>query len=105
MSILTKQKSWRREPMPDLVGTSLTLDQQDNVRRAAAFLYARFRSWQALAKAMAMTEEGLRKALSKRRRITMRLAITFAYVAGVKVEQIASGEWPREGACPYCGRA
>jgi hypothetical protein len=62
------------------------------------------RARSALARAMKMNYDTLRKAASAGRRQSMRLAVAAAYVASVRVEMILTGQWPKRNACPWCGR-
>jgi hypothetical protein len=103
MTILTGKRVWRRAlfdrpARPD----RLTEIEQANVRRAVAFLAQRAESPAALAKAMRLSVEASWKARSKTRRPTLRLAFIVARAAGVNIDAVLAGEWPR--VCPTCGQ-
>ena len=103
MGILTGRITWRRNELRILARNKLTAIEQENVRRACEYLRSLHRSREALAKALKMNYDALLKASSPRRRQTVTFAMSLAYVAGVKLEDITSGAWPPAGACPYCG--
>lgn len=104
MSILTEKRTWRREVLqPKAKQPRLTTEQIANVKRAVDFLTIRYGSPGALARAMGMSVRTMRYAPCGRHSV-VRLAIGVAYVAGVKLDEITSGAWPRPGLCPMCGR-
>lgn len=100
MSILEKRYVWRRaEKDRKRLPHTLSQLQRDNVRRGLASLLMRY-GRAGLAKRMGLTYEGMRKTL--KRAPTRRVAVLVAFVAGVSIDDVVSGEWLR--ACPSCGR-
>lgn len=107
MTILTERKVWKRAPVErEIRILGLTAEEQDNVRAAMRVLRIRHGSWAALAKALGMSFKTLKLAVSKRgyRRPTPGLALHVARLAGVPMEDVISGAFPKPGACPMCGR-
>lgn len=107
MAILTERVTWRREASPKRARSGMTREAQANVMAALRVLCRRFGSWAALAEAMGTTKATLQTVRSPvgSRRIGAGLALRAARVAGVPVDDILTGAWPRPGACPCCGRS
>ena len=107
MAILLARTVWKR-PKPvriTAVPDELTVEEGVRVRAALAFLRTRLGSWVNLAAAMGIKPQTLKEGAKRRgRRPTAGLALRAARVAGVCVEMILSGVWPKQGSCPHCGR-
>ena len=106
MTILTKREVWTR---PRVIGPSrytpdLTAEEQANVRRALQVLRRRFGSWAAVAEALHVKVETAKKGGGTNSKPSVGLALRVTRVAGVPLEDILSGAWPKPGACPTCGR-
>lgn len=106
MTILRTKVTWSRGPLalPPLRPT-LTATERTNARAAIRQLWRRFGSWTALAAVMGVRADTLRRLGVGDRAFAAAYALAAARVAGVHVEAILTGEWPRPGACPHCGRA
>jgi hypothetical protein len=98
VAVLRERTVWRRTRPPKLTDRpdELTVEEQANVRRAIRFLRRRFGTWEALATAMGIKTETLwQGAACRTRRPTAGFALRAARVAGVRVEDVLSGWWPR----------
>ena len=106
MAILTERKVWRQTRTPNTTkrSTDLTPQEQVNVRVALKFLRTRHGSWWRLAKAIDAKWKTLRDRAGGRT-VSGGLALRVARAAGVPVERVLSGVWPKAGACPHCGRS
>src|SRR5579883_891079 len=106
MTVLRERKVWRHERPANETrrASDLTPEEQSNVVRALAFLRVRHGGWPSLAKSLRATEGLVRRAGRFGRAVTAGLALRAARLAGVPVEDVLSGRWPPEGACPHCGR-
>ena len=106
MAALTERTSWRKPKQLTVGGRTpdLTPDEVANVKRALRVLKVRHESIPALAAVLGVNEATLRKATARQRTPSMGLALRAARLAGVPLEEILSGSWPRPGACPLCGR-
>ena len=71
---------------------------------ALAFLRARYGGWQAAADAMALKVATVLYAATKGKSVTAGVALRTARAAGVPVEDVLSGAFPKPGVCPHCGR-
>ena len=97
---------WRQKaPYRDPLG--LTAEEQAGVRQAVRALRKRYRSWQKLAQALGLglplksLERGLQ---GKDRPLSPGLAIRAARLAGVPVDDVLKGLFPKPGQCPMCGQ-
>lgn len=104
MSILTTRQVWRRNPEPETkqLGNRITPVERDNVRAALAYLRGRYGTTDAFCAALGISRDSLRKAQSRHRLMTYRVACLVARAAGVPVEKVLSGLWPGDR-CPHCG--
>jgi hypothetical protein len=103
--VLTERKSWH-EPRPSTEtrrSTDLTPEEQAAVRRGLHVLRRRLGGWGPLAKALRVRMATLQNYGSKRAP-SAAVAIRAARLAGVGVDELLTGSWPKEGACPLCGR-
>jgi len=106
MAILTKRETWRKDVVlhvrrsPD----ALSPEESANVRRALAFLRTRAGSTAKLAAQLGIAPHVVGRALWKGGKPGAGLALRAARLAGVDVEVVLRGEWPKEGTCPHCGR-
>jgi hypothetical protein len=106
MRLLTKTETWSR-PKGLIASTytpDLTADEQANVRRALQVLRRRHGSWNSLAPLLGVKLSTLEKAVVPKRTLSAGLALRAARLAKVPMEEILSGQWPKPGACPMCGR-
>jgi len=101
MAILTETVVRRRPRRPR--GFGLTPKEQDNARVAIHALRRRYGTWQAVALAMGVGLKTVKNALGPTRRPTAGLVLRVARAAGVPVEDVLAGKYPRPGACPLCG--
>lgn len=106
MAILVARTVWRREPSRKRRANPMTPEAQANVARALRILRVRYGSWKALAEAMGTTRATLQTVTTPagRKRLGAGIAIRAAKVAGVPVDDLLAGAWPKDGACPWCGR-
>lgn len=104
MAILEVKKTWRKtNPRPPR-RIDLTLDEQANARRVVRLLLVKLGSWEAVAKAMETSHGTVHSIGSSRRSISAGFALRVARAAGVPMEDVISGAWPKPGACMMCGR-
>jgi hypothetical protein len=82
----------------------LSPEEAGCVKTALAFLAKRHATWDGLAKAMGLKKHTIHYAGSKRGGVSGGVAIRTARAAGVPVEDVLSGAFPRPGVCPHCGR-
>ena len=105
MAILTERTSWKRAKGPGRYTPDLTAEEIANARRALRVMLRRFGSWGAAADAMGAKAATLEAAVNERKgKPSVGLALRVARVVGVPLEDILAGTWPKEGACPMCGR-
>lgn len=103
MAILLERKVWRaRAPYRDPLG--LAPEEQAHVRRALRALRVRYRNWKNVARALGIPKKSLERTLTgKDRPVSPGLAIKVARVAGVPIDDVLKGLFPRPGVCPGCG--
>jgi hypothetical protein len=102
MPILRERVAWSRPKAPR--GPDLSPEERQRVKVALAFLLVRFGKQKALADAMGLKKATVAYAASKRGGVTAGVALRAARAAGVPLEDILSGAWPKPGMCPHCGR-
>ncbi len=105
VTILTTRKTWHgpRPANQTRRSTDLTPDEQANVRRALRFLAKRHGDTSKLAKVMKAHRETVQRP-ARGGVVSAGIALRAARVAGVPLEDVLTGRWPKEGACPHCGR-
>lgn len=106
MAILTKRETWRapKQLGPAKYTPDLSAEEHENVRRALHVLRRRFGSWAALAEAMGTKMKTVEHAGGRHHKPSVAIALRVARLAGVPLEDVLSGAWPKPGACPMCGR-
>ena len=105
MPILTKTIEWQKPRTPKPHGTGdLTPEEHANVKTALAVLHRRHGGWEDVAKALGTTKKRVETIMGPRKKPTAGLALRVARLAGVPMEDVLSGAWPKPGACPMCGR-
>ncbi len=106
MTVLTTRVTWRK-PKQLTAGTrtpDLTDDEVANVRAALRVLRQRVGGYRQLAVTLGVNLETLKRAGSRRRiPPSVGLALRAARLAGVPLEEVLSGAWPKPGTCPTCG--
>ncbi len=102
MPVLRERVAWSRPKAPR--GPELTDDERVHVKATLAFLLARLGSWDAVAKATGLKKATLQYAASKKAGVSAGVALRAARAAGVPLEDVLSGAWPKPGVCPRCGR-
>jgi hypothetical protein len=106
VTILRETQTWRRPRKH--VAFELSPEEQANVKRALKAIRAQVGGWRPLAQRLRCSVEAVRKPAGNGIRSNSvpspGLALRAAQVAGVPVEDILSGAWPRECSCPTCGR-
>ncbi len=107
MTILAKRSEWRlaRPSNETRRSSDLTPEEQANAKAALRFLATRLGSGAKLAAAMGSNLAAVRHASKKRGAVSAGIALRVARVAGVPLEDVLSGAWPKAGACPHCGRS
>lgn len=106
MRILKEKEVRRRERAPrdhELVN-ELGATERANVIAALNVMHIRLGTWQAVAKAMSVTPRVVENAVARKRKPSAGLAIRVARLAGVSVDDVLSGAFPKPGSCPMCGR-
>lgn len=84
--------------------SDLDQKEQNHVRAALRHLRYRLGTWQAVAKALNVSQRGLDYAISGREReITASTAFRVARLLGVMVDDLLVGKFLPPGACPNCG--
>jgi hypothetical protein len=105
MAILTAPQIWRRAPATTTAGRALgrrlTPAECENVRLALRFLCFRYPTNAVASAAIDISYDAIRKARSRTRPHTYRLACLVAGAAGVDVQRILGGAWPGDR-CPHC---
>jgi hypothetical protein len=106
MAILTAKTLWKRTRSSDKVrhSSDLTPEEQANVKTALHFLKVRLGGPKKLAEAMKALPATVKYAASKKGTVSAGIALRAARVAGVPLEDLLSGAWPRVGECPMCRR-
>jgi hypothetical protein len=106
VAILRERQRWTKPRPVDKPRRSsdLTPEEQTHAKAALRQLYRRFGSWTALAEAMQAKTSVVKNAVSKRRHVSAGITLRAARVAGVPLEDILTGAWPKPGSCPTCGR-
>jgi plasmid maintenance system antidote protein VapI len=75
------------------------------VKAALRVLRVRHGTAAKLAAALNATAAIVKAAIKRRGRVSAGLALRVARLAGVHMEDVLSGAWPKAGSCPMCGRA
>jgi hypothetical protein len=106
MTVLTKREAWAKPRAQNETRRSddLTPEETANVRRALRFLRTRVGGAAKLAALLKVRSAIIGKYCAKRGKPSAAMAIRVAIAAVVSVEDVLSGRWPAEGACPNCGR-
>jgi len=107
MAILREPTTWKKRPRPadePRHSSDLTPNEQANVKKALAVLRIRFGSWAKVAAVMKSKVKTVEKAACSSGKPSAGLALRVARLAGAPMEDVLSGAWPKEGACPMCGR-
>jgi transcriptional regulator with XRE-family HTH domain len=81
----------------------LSDEEELNVRTALRFLHYRCGGWEALTKALGVTDGTLSKIANGERAVTPRLTFRIARFAKVGVDDILDGRFAPAGTCPHCG--
>jgi hypothetical protein len=106
MAILLARTVWKKPRSSDKVrhSSDLTPEEQVNVKAALHFLNVRLGGPKKLAEAMKALPATVKYAVSNRGKVSAGIALRTARAAGVPLEDLLSGAWPRAGECPLCGR-
>ena len=83
--------------------STLTVEEQGNVRNALRFLYLRLGTWKILAKVLRFKLRRLTEAMGGREPIGAELVLRVARLAGVPFDDVTAGRYPAPGMCPHCG--
>jgi hypothetical protein len=102
MPILRERVEWVRPKVRR--GPDLSQEECKHVKTALAFLAKRLGTWDALAQAMGVKKNTIQLAASKRGGVSAGVALRAARAAGIPVEEVLSGAFPRPGSCFACGR-
>ena len=104
--VLVERTVWKKDRPVNATRRSsdLTPEEQRHVKVALRVLRARHGSIATLAVALKATRAAVSWALAARGRPTAGLALRAARLAGVPLEDVLAGAWPKAGACPHCGR-
>lgn len=95
----TKRRAHSRERLD-----RLTPGQEANVIRAMRALHGRLGTWVKVARALQVSIKTVEKVLAGKDRTTPGWALRIAQIAGVTVDDVLTGAFPKAGACPACGR-
>jgi hypothetical protein len=104
--ILTEPKRWSRprDQSKTRRSSDLTPEEQGHAKAALRVLRVRYGTARKLAEALAANFATVTTALSVAGKPSAGLALRAARVAGVPLEDVLSGAWPKPGSCPHCGR-
>jgi hypothetical protein len=102
MAVLRERIAWSRPRKGR--SSDLSHEESERVKVAMLFLAKRFGTWDGLAKAMGVRRDTIRHSQLKRAVVSAGVAIRAARAAGVPVEDVLSGAFPKPGVCPHCGR-
>lgn len=69
----------------------LTVPEQENVRAALAFLYAKLEGWKPVAKLLKYEHKSLTDIVHRRRNANASLAFRLARIAGVGIDDLLAG--------------
>lgn len=83
--------------------SDLTAKEQSNVRTALRFLRVRCGRADVAAKALRVSRRQIRRILSGEHGVSAAVAVRVARLASVGVDEVLTGKYPPEGACPHCG--
>ena len=105
--VLAAPMVWRKPRPADKTRktSDLTPDEQEHVKTALRVLRRKLGTTAKLAEALAANPGTLGGMMKRTGRPSAGTALRAARLAGVAVEELIAGRWPREGACPHCGRA
>lgn len=82
--------------------TTLTTDEQTNVRTALRFLRARCGTWANLGKVLGLQDVTV-KHVANGHPVSENVAFRVARFARVGVDDVIAGRFPPAGTCPHCG--
>lgn len=102
MPVLRERVAWSRPKARR--GPDLTPEEAQRVKATLTILKVRYGTWTAVAEAMHLKVATVKYAAERRGGVTAGVALRAARAAGVPVEDILSGAWPKPGMCPHCGR-
>ena len=109
MSILRERVTWKKpkDTTPRALERldELTPEQRANVRKAMDVMRIRHGGLTNVARAMKVSHKALLVAMRGPRKPTAVIAVRVALLAGVTVDDVLTGAFPKPGACPMCGRA
>ena len=106
MTILRARQVWKRPRKPRARETldRLTPEEAANVAVVVKVLCVRLGTTTNVAKAMQTNPKTIQRAVSGKKQPSAGMAIKAAKLAGVPVDDVLSGEFPKPGSCPMCGR-
>ncbi len=81
----------------------LSLEEQEHVRNAIAFLRIKLEGWGPLAKMLHFDSTTLIHVVNERRAVCASMAFRVARFVGVGIDDLLAGKWPEAGMCPRCG--
>jgi hypothetical protein len=84
--------------------STLTPLEMANAKAAIRFVAVKLGGSAKLAAALEVTRASIDAARLTRGRLSAGLALRVARLAGVPLEDVLSGAWPKPGSCPHCGR-
>ena len=105
--VLTAPITWNKLRPSDKVRRSsdLTPEEMAYAKVALRVLRLRVGTIRQLATELSANPKTLAAALSKKGKPTAGLMLRAARIAGVPLEEILSGAWPKPNSCPRCGRS
>jgi hypothetical protein len=103
MGVLQGPKVWKKTRPATARQPDLSDEERAHLARALVFLRVKAGSSILLAKALGVSEPTITRGASDKR-ATASLALRVARLAGQPVDAVLAGAWPKEGACPHCGR-
>jgi hypothetical protein len=105
MTVLATRTTWRKpQQLAPAQTPDLTVEEVANVKRALRVLRQRIGGNAPLATALGVNPITLMLATNRKRKPSVGMALRAARLAGVPLEDVLSGAWPKAGACPHCGR-
>jgi hypothetical protein len=103
MAILTERQGWSRKRKRARASLDLSAAEQANVKAALRALRKHLGGWAPVASALACTHKTVEHSVGAQGRPSGAMAIRVARAAGVTVEDVLTGAFPKHGACPRCG--
>ena len=106
MTVLRERQTWTKDwkGRASRYTDGLTPEEQACIKMSLAVLRIRYGTLRKLSVAMRITYKTLVRACNKNGKPTAGIAVRAARLAGVPIDDVLSGNFPKPGSCPMCGR-